>query len=148
MKGITSQYSTYSDVRPNVGGGDYGAPSCPVWCESLNQWQDRLYRTQTQPSTPPTFLTANAACQTKLLTFRSKQAAKSSEDHYGNCEPKHEKIELLTTALQKLDRAHPQVHYSNTQVSFSHSQVMTKILAQFSQRWKIERVQLHMLPTV
>lgn len=32
-----TQYSTYSDVRPNVGGGDYGAPRRPVRCESLNQ---------------------------------------------------------------------------------------------------------------
>lgn len=66
---MTSQYSTYSDVRPNVGGRNYGAPSCPVWCESLNRWQDRLHRTQTQSSTPPIFLCANATCQTKLLTL-------------------------------------------------------------------------------
>lgn len=32
-----TQYSTYSDVGPDVGGGDYGAPRCPVRCESLNQ---------------------------------------------------------------------------------------------------------------
>lgn len=34
-----TQYSTYSDVGPNVGGGDYGAPRRPVRCESLNQQQ-------------------------------------------------------------------------------------------------------------
>lgn len=74
-KGITSQYSTYSDVRPDVGGGDYGAPSCPVWCESLNQRQDRLYRTKTQPSTPPTFLSANAACQTNFWDKLPRQVS-------------------------------------------------------------------------
>lgn len=34
-----AQYSTYSDVGPDVGGGDYGTPRRPVRCESLNRQQ-------------------------------------------------------------------------------------------------------------
>lgn len=32
-------HSTYSDVGPNVCGGDYGAPRRPIRCESLDQRQ-------------------------------------------------------------------------------------------------------------
>lgn len=85
--GTTSQYSTYSDVRPNVGGRYYGAPSCPVWCESLNRWQDRLHRTQTQSSTPPIFLCANTACQTKLLTFGANKLPRQVRVTMGNVSP-------------------------------------------------------------
>lgn len=45
-------YSTYSDVGPDVGGGDYGAPSRPVRCESLNQWQTG-YPGHVQPPPSP-----------------------------------------------------------------------------------------------
>lgn len=83
-KGTTSQYSTYSDVRPNVGGRDYGAPSCPVRCESLNRWQDRLHRTQTQSSTPRMFPCADAACQTKLLTFGTNKLPRQVKVTMGN----------------------------------------------------------------
>lgn len=147
--GTTSQYSTYSDVRPNVGGRYYGAPSCPVWCESLNRWQDRLHRTQTQSSTPPIFLCANTACQTKLLTFGENKLPRQVRVTMGNVSPNTRwHNSLLKSGATETGQTSPSSPLSVTQISFSHSQVMTRVLAQFSQACKSERAQLLRLPAV
>lgn len=50
---VATQHSTYSDVGPNVGGGDYGAPRCPVRCESLNRRQTGYPGHRSNPHNPP-----------------------------------------------------------------------------------------------
>lgn len=122
-KDTRSQYSTYSDVRPNVGGRNYGTPSCPVWCESLNRWQDRLHRTQTQSSPPPIFLCADTACQTKLLTFGANKLPRQvrvTMEVWAQIQD--DRTLCLRMGLQRLARPHPQVHSTVSHTNFLFTQ--------------------------